>query len=212
MFIEFLNNIEQHAGKGLMHRETVRQLLEAAERRDMAQVFMDVMFHAKFVVKTNEVMKRIGKGAEGFDTLSAQFSEGLERVTSLLKTLIKEEQEGVKLAIASTFLSMDQESFIRLLELLEDLSRVKNYEIDFQTIPLTGYPKTGRREKGEPLMESHLKNLVRSARLALVLLAVLLIFDGPFTILGWITAVVIAGLLIVIQFEGAAAGKKLTTG
>jgi len=205
---EFLAAVEQHTGKTFRHRADVEHLLTAAAGRSLEQIFADLVFHATFVVKTRDVMKRVGAGGEGFDILSTQFSEGLERVSTLLRTLIKEEQQSVKTIFQDRFFSMEQESLGRLLELLGDLALIKHWEVDGNPVPLPNYISTRKEHKtGKIDMKQQLQNLTRAARLALVLLIVLFIIDGPFTILGWVTALVVAGLLIVVQYEGAAAEK-----
>lgn len=204
----FLQKVEKHTNRQMRYRPEVTVLLRAAAARSMEQVFLDCVFHATFVVKTRDVMKRIGAGAEGFDTLSTQFGDGLERVSTLLRTLIKEEPDAAKNAFIGRFFPMEQEGLNRLLDLLGDLVLIKHWEVDGHPLPFPGYEALrNERTTGTDHMHHHLQNLTRAARIALLLLVVLCIIDGPFTILGWVTALIVAGMLIIIQYEGAAAQK-----
>lgn len=48
-----------------------------------------------------------------------------------------------------------------------------------------------------------MKDVLRASRLALLVFMLLLIFEGPASILGWIAAFVIVGLFVVIEFTAA---------
>jgi hypothetical protein len=209
--LKFLDNVERHTHKSFKQKEDVARLLRVAERRSMQQVLIDAVFHGTFVVKTRDVMQRIGNGAEGFDSLSAQFSEGLERVSALLRTLIKEEPDEEKHRFTHDYLSMNQESLSRLLALLGDLSLIKHWEVDGNALPFEGYVPTPVEPKGSNAMERHLRNMIIAARLAMALLILVLLVDGPFTLLGWIIALLAAGFLIVVQYEAAAAKKEFSS-
>ena len=91
----FIQNLEIYANRKLSFPKEIAWLLDFA-RHGMQQAFDDAIFHAKFVVKTQEIMKRIGPGGDGFDKLSAEFKVSLEKTTTLLKTLVKEAPEETK--------------------------------------------------------------------------------------------------------------------
>ncbi len=205
----FLDQVEQHAKRSMVHRGDVAALLHAASARSMEQAFQDAVFHATFVIKTRDVMKRVGAGGEGFDTLKAEFIEGIERVSALLRTLVKEESDEVKDRFAGRFFRVEKDCLDRLLDLMSDLALIKHWEVDGHPLPFPAREHTRtERKTGAETMQLHLRNMTRAARLALVLLIILFIIDGPFTILGWVTALIVAGLLIVIQYEAAALQKE----
>jgi hypothetical protein len=95
------------------------------------------MFHAKFVVKSQEVMKRIGPTGEGYDKLSTEFSASVEKASTLLKTLVKEAPDEVKEQFVRMFFPVDQDSLSRLMKLFVDLSWVKNWQVDGRIIPFS---------------------------------------------------------------------------
>ncbi|MEK6565960.1 MAG: hypothetical protein AABZ41_04560, partial [Bacteroidota bacterium] len=98
-------------------------------------LFNDAIFHAKFVVKSQDVMKRIGPTGEGYDKLSTEFSASVEKASALLKTLVKEAPDEVKQQFVRMFFSMDQDSLSRLMRLFADLSWVKNWQVDGRPLP-----------------------------------------------------------------------------
>ncbi len=205
---DFLDAVERHNGKTMRYKSEVGRLLQGAAARSMEQVFGDLVFHATFVVKTRDVMKRIGQGAEGFDTLSAQFSEGVERVSTLIRTLLKDGPEEDKQGFSGLFFTMEREALDRLLDLMSDLALIKHWQVDGKPLPFQREATHSPDRKGTDSMLQHIRNLNRAAGLALLLLIVMVVIDGPFTILGWATAIVIAGLLIAILYEATAARKE----
>ena len=198
---QFLQSLEQDGKGPLIHRETLSLLLDRASE-GMDQVFLDACFHAKFVIRTREVMNRIGKDGEGFDKLSAEFQAGVERTSNLLLTMMKDTSDPEKHRVTMSFLDLRTETFQRFLELCADLARIKNWQVDGRSLPfalaastsIVPVPAADKR----PLS---LLGLRRITRLVLALFVVLLLFEGPVTILGWITAVVIVALLLVVEYE-----------
>ncbi|MBI4427494.1 MAG: hypothetical protein HY562_00060 [Ignavibacteriales bacterium] len=130
----FIQDLQRHANRKLNFPKEIGWLLECA-RNGMQQVFDDVIFQAKFAVKTQDIMKRIGPTGDGFDKLSAEFGASFEKTTTLLKTLVKEAPEESKTQFVSQFLTLSDESFGQLMKLFEDLSCVKNWQIDGKPLP-----------------------------------------------------------------------------
>lgn len=122
-----LETFSQHK---LTRRNDLGTLIELAFRHDKRTLLDDLSFLAKFVSRSHGIMKRIGRDGEGYDKLSHQFGENLERATTLLRTLVKEAPEDVKSQFASTYFTMTQDAMQNLLALFYDLSWYKNWRID----------------------------------------------------------------------------------
>lgn len=198
---QLIDSLEQDGKGSLNHRDMLVLLLDRASE-GMAQLFLDACFHAKFVVRTQEVMRRIGKDGEGFDKLSAEFQAGVERTSDLLRAMVKDATGPVKGRLTAHFLDLSPEALQRLLELCSDLSRIKNWEVDGRPLPFVSNslkpPTTRPAERGEKVSPIRVS---RANRVAMSLFVLLLIMEPPITIIGWITAVVIAGLMLVVEYE-----------
>ncbi len=198
---QFLVSLEEDGKGRLLHREMMTLLLDRASE-GMDQVFLDACFHAKFVVRTNEVMRRIGKDGEGFDKLASEFQAGIERTSNLLRTMVKDATGPLKGLLTGHYLELNPESLQRFLELCADLSRVKNWEVDGRPLPFVSSslraPSTAPAVRSERGPSSHVR---RANRVALALLVLLMVMEPPVTTIGWITAVVIAGLMLVVEVE-----------
>ena len=97
--------------------------------------FETLIFLAKFVTRTFEVMRRIGSDADGYENLAREFRENAERAGNLTKELLRSAPRDVQDGFADRYLTLDQESFRRFLGLLGDLSWVKNWRVDGKPLP-----------------------------------------------------------------------------
>jgi hypothetical protein len=196
-------------GKGpLSDREALTLLLQRASE-GMAQPFLDACFHAKFLVRSQEVMRRIGRGAGGFDQMATEFQAGVERTMTLLRTVLERAPTGPRDRFVQSYLQADEESFARFLTLCSDLSRIKNWEVDGRPLPFVeGGPVLSAVPKASTSRAETMKDVLRASRLAFLIFILLLIFEGPTSILGWITAFVIIGLFVAIEFSAARAQNE----
>jgi hypothetical protein len=131
---EFLADLEVFAKRKLSFPSEVGDLVElGASKREVLE---DIVFHAKFITNSYRVMSRIGFDAEGYDKLSAEFKESLEKASTLIKTLVKESPEEIKAKFSTRFFQLDQESLSMLMSLLADLTWVKNWMVDGKKLPI----------------------------------------------------------------------------
>lgn len=131
----FLGGLERFAGKKLLMGKHVGELLDLARKSGKMQVFEDLIFHAKFLSKSFDLMKRIGPDGEGYDKLSAEFTSGLEKADALTKTLVKESDESVKNDFTELFFHLNTEGLDSFMGLLRDLAWVKNWILDGKPLP-----------------------------------------------------------------------------
>ncbi len=193
---QFAEQLRAFASGRLNYPRDIAVLVDLSWKQNMGQVFRDVIFHAKFAVKTKEVMARIGRDGQGYDKLSGEFQNSVEKTTTLLKTILKEAPADIKERFVNSFFSLDQESFANLAKLLEDLCWVKNWEVDGNSLPLND-DQTPAISGRNPSREA-VSWIRKSSVLGLVLILLLLIADPPVTSLGWGIAIVVALLLLVI--------------
>ena len=125
-----LSSLQDFSKQKLRHAEDLASLIELSRLRRQSQVMDDLSFVSKFLVNTKGVMERIGKAGEGYDKLSFEFAEGLEKASTFVRLLVKEAPDDVKRHFTSAYFALTPESLNLLMELLYDLSWLKNWEID----------------------------------------------------------------------------------
>ena len=130
-----LNEIERSSARSLNYRDEVGLLIELAHQQQLADVFDELIFLAKFLTKSSAVMKRIGNGGEGYDKLAAEFQSGLEKVSALLKQIVALAPEESRGRMLSFFFALTPESLEHLMLLISDLSVVKNWVLDGGRLP-----------------------------------------------------------------------------
>jgi len=125
-----LDSVEHHTGHELQLRDRISLLMEMAVAHRQEHVFHDLIFLAKFLWNSYNVMQRIGSDAEGYPKLAAEFRDSVEKFSTLVKTLVKEGPEEVKESFKADFLRLSGDSLDNLIRLARDLSWIKNYSID----------------------------------------------------------------------------------
>jgi hypothetical protein len=202
---QFIEDLQKHYGRTLSFPLEVGFLIDQTNLQGLNQPFLDAIFHAKFAIKSREVISRIGRDSEGFDKLSSEFQTSVEKASTLLKTIVKESDDAGKQHFVREFFSLDQASFSRLMLLFEDLSWVKNWDVDGRPLPVVGANPRSSHQLQVPLSGDHdgtlrsIEELVRirkGSSFALLLVVVFCVVDTPATILGWGLIIVIASLLL----------------
>ena len=129
----FILSLQNYSRSTLHHADDLASLVELSRIHNQRQVLDDVCSLSKFLVNTNTVMKRIGKDAEGYGKLSYEFTENLEKALTFIRLLVKEAPDDVKKHFTSTYFGMTHGGLNSLMELLYDITWLKNWEIDHRS-------------------------------------------------------------------------------
>lgn len=132
---QFLADLEVFAGRKLDRKAEIGILLDESRRSDRMQVFEDLIFFAKFLSKSFDLMRRIGPDGEGYGKVAAEFQTTMEKSTTLMKTLVKDLPEATKQEFTGKFFHLDQESLSFLMQLMRELAWVKNWTVDGKPLP-----------------------------------------------------------------------------
>jgi hypothetical protein len=208
---EFIANLEAFGKRKMNYPMEVGEILQIAFQTGLTNEFEDLIFQAKFLVRTREVMQHIGCEAEGFEKLSTEFQAGVKKSMDLLKMLIGRATGDVTQIYSGSFFAMDSESFDRLMKFYTDLSWIKNWQIDGKPLPYAkelsktsiGKGPVNRQIKTEQQnqLTKTLLRIQRGAVLGVILMVLFLLLDPPVTILGWIISLWIAALLVYIIIQ-----------
>ena len=208
---EFVVNLEVFGKRKLNYPVEIGEILQITFQTGLTNEFEELIFQAKFLTRTQDVMRKIGYEAEGFEKLSAEFQSGLKRSMDLLKILVGRSSVDVIRKYSDTFFAMEAEGFLRLMKLYSDLSWIKNWQIDGRPLPYereslitTVRRDPVNRQIKEKQLNQSAKSLARiqkSAMLGVILFILFLLIDPPVTILGWIISLWIAVLLVYIVVQ-----------
>lgn len=126
----YLSNVERFAKRTFRFRMEIGIIVELAATPSLRRALDDLLFIAKFVTNAFNVLKRVGSSTEDTVKLSAEFKDGMEKGSALLKTMVKEAPDDVKKIFLTKFLSHSHENLNDLLALFYELSWLKNYSLD----------------------------------------------------------------------------------
>jgi hypothetical protein len=200
----FLAQMERDARRTLNCPAEVGELLQIVVQTGLSDDFDELIFQAKFLVRSREVMSRIGSGADGFEKLSTEFQSSMKKSVDALKNLIRRAPEDVAQKFNESFLARNTKSLENLMDLFSDLQSVKNLQNDGIALPYED-PGTHSRTLSEKETKEGRKELLprmqKSAGLAAVLFLFLVLLDPPVTTLGWILSLGIMGLLTYIVLQ-----------
>lgn len=207
---EFVRQLEAYGSGNLNYPLELGELLRIVDRTGMTNDFDELIFQAKFLVKSQEIMQRIGPGTEGFERFSTEFQTSVKNAMARLKLLVDRAPQDIPRHHFNGFLSAEESSIESFLRLASDLRWIKNWQLDGMPLP---YDRQGQarpeatgelKPKNAGEEETNEKTLVRvrnSGALAAILVVLLMLIDPPATTLGWTLSIVIVLLLAYIVLQ-----------
>jgi hypothetical protein len=127
---ELLETINTTSGGTLRRSMDLGVLIEIAQQHTMQSTLDDLAFIGKFITKSFELMKRIGKGGEGYDILEREFSAQTEKSRAMITSIVVKADAMTESHFTTTYLAMDTVAMQHLMQLFHDLGWYKNYLID----------------------------------------------------------------------------------
>lgn len=105
-------------------------LLQIAGEHSKQELLDDLAFSSKFIIKSFELMQRIGKDGNGYEKLSAEFTTQISKSQTVLKQLLETADAVTRAHFAGMYLEMNTLTMQNLMQLYHDLHWYKNYQLD----------------------------------------------------------------------------------
>ena len=131
----FFSELEKYSRRNFTYRREMGQLAELAWSSKRMELLEDAAFHAKFITRAVDIMRRIGRDADGYAKMENEFKMSTEKALTLLRTLVKDSPDEVKQHFLNNFLSPNEDNLPRVLQLLGELTWVKNWMVDGKALP-----------------------------------------------------------------------------
>ncbi len=128
-----LSTINDASGKTLKRSLDLGTLLQIAEEHSTQGLLDDLAFSSKFIIKSFELMQRIGRDGNGYEKLSAEFTAQVTGSQAVLKQLLASSDTVTQSHFSSNYLEMNTLTMQNLMQLYHDLGWYKNYKIDQRT-------------------------------------------------------------------------------
>jgi hypothetical protein len=205
---DFIDELEIYAKRKPNYPVEVGELLQIVMQTGLVGEFEGLIFQAKFLVRTHEIMNRIGPGMDGFEKLSTEFRSSVKKSIDFLNMLVERAPSDVAQKLTDMFIVMETDSFSRLMKLFSDLSWIKRWQVDGKPLPyetksavmLDYQDGTKEKELGEKASVP-LVRIQKSALSGAILFVLFLFIDPPVTIFGWILSLGIAVFLVYIILQ-----------
>ena len=123
-----LDGAERFAKRKFFHRPVLETILRLTEPK--RQLRDDFFFFATFVANASQVLSRQGTGSTETEKLLKEFSDSMEKAHELLRTIVKEADEGQKQNIVSVYLTLSPDAMRNILALFREVAWIKSYEIE----------------------------------------------------------------------------------
>jgi len=131
----FVKELEAYSRRSFSFKQEMSQLIELAWSSTRADLLEEAAFHAKFITRALDIMRRIGRDADGYAKMEGEFNASTEKALTLLRTLVKDSPEDVKQHFLNNFITPNEENLPRVLQLLSELQWVKNWMVDGKALP-----------------------------------------------------------------------------
>jgi hypothetical protein len=127
---EMIIKIESQTERKFLTSNQIMKLIKIADNYGMADTFNRLIFLAKFLHNTQKIMKNVGKSGEGYTKLSTEFGENTKLFMGDLNAFIERATNRNKVELREILNIESSSKFDQFLKLIEDLSWLKNYELD----------------------------------------------------------------------------------
>ena len=211
---EFVADLEVFGKRKLNYPLEIGEILQIAIQTGLTGEFEELIFQAKFLARSQDVLTQPGHEAQRIERLMGEFHTGLAGSMDLLKSIVERSASDVAQKYSEKFFTLEPESINRLMMLYSDLSWVKNWQIDGKPLPYeTKVPKIPAAQEninsqttevlgmGQRRPVQSFSRIQKSAVLAAILILLSLLLDPPVTILGWILLLWIMALLVYIIIQ-----------
>ena len=128
--VSFVSSIKEFSRGRLRRADDLAVLIELSRLHHRNRLLDDLSFIAKFLVNSSSVMKRIGQTGEGYEKLTAEFSANVEKASAFVAELLTTAPSDVGRRFEDTYLRMTPDTLSSLMQLMHDLSWLKNWNID----------------------------------------------------------------------------------
>ncbi|MFZ1976664.1 MAG: hypothetical protein WAV76_01805, partial [Bacteroidota bacterium] len=136
---EFIRELEDYAGRNLHYARELGILMETVRQTGMIGDLDDILLRSKFIVKTLEIIKRIGPNAEGAKKLEAEFQAGVGDVTASVKKITARLPEREAEIFDNAFFAVREKCLDDFIGLLADFAVIKNWTLDGKPLPFGNY-------------------------------------------------------------------------
>ena len=127
---ETLKTLDALSSHGLLRRDDLGVLLEAAVKNGHEDLLDKLSFDAKFVSHSVRLLERMGPAVPEVERLQRELSASLERVGTYIRSVFSGTGAAVPARFENEYLALRPDAAQNLITLCHDLRWYKNLQID----------------------------------------------------------------------------------
>ncbi len=133
--IEIVEAVDKFSNGKLREKKSLEFLIKVAMENEMMELIDELAFQSKFLWRVFSFFQS-GREFDEVDNgefksrILSQIEESVEKIRTMLSSLIEKSSELERENFINKFLRMDAESFANFMNLVHDFYWLKNWEID----------------------------------------------------------------------------------
>lgn len=125
----FIEEVNAFSGGKLKHKGILLSMIAITDSDNKLNEFLEIIFFAKFVAKLYNILKKSTPGQDAFEKIKEEFSSHIAKVKEMILNFARCDP-ALYAVINENCFSNSTGSFGVFMELLDDLSWIKNRQID----------------------------------------------------------------------------------
>jgi hypothetical protein len=125
-----LDAAERYSQIKFKYRSEILDIMGQAEIGAMIKEFEELIFLGKFITNAHSILKRSGNETGETIKLASEYQKSIAKSIELLKLLIGSASDKSKKKFEESFFTTTHNSLHNILDLMYELSWIKNYSLD----------------------------------------------------------------------------------
>ncbi|MDA0987006.1 MAG: hypothetical protein O3A55_05335 [Bacteroidetes bacterium] len=127
---ELVRKINLLSNNKLHFVDDVANLVELSKINSNQKLFNELIFISKFMTKVLSIIKKYGTTVDGYDKLISEYNSGMEKIKINLNLMFVNNFEDEWNVFQKKYFDINNESLSNTINLLSDLSWVKNWKLE----------------------------------------------------------------------------------
>ncbi|MBN1448611.1 MAG: hypothetical protein JXA28_11825 [Bacteroidetes bacterium] len=127
---DIIDLLSTYTGGRLHDTTMLGRFLQHANDRGAPDSIGDLAFAAKYLTRLQVTMRRQTSGTELYAKLEQEFSRSVHEFHAMVTAFIEDANAEFRVSVQRNHLAVTQEALERLMQLAEDLTWLKNWELE----------------------------------------------------------------------------------
>ncbi|MBI5476842.1 MAG: hypothetical protein HY964_08920 [Ignavibacteriales bacterium] len=127
---EYVRQVEEFAGKKFKYFEEIYRLVETADKKNLNSKLDDLLFVAKFIVKANNILIRVGPGQQDTEKMTVEYALNLNKAVLIIDEIAGDSIASLNRMVDDLRGLNSGDRLDSFINFMYELSWLKNYTLD----------------------------------------------------------------------------------